>query len=90
MTILTFDQAQEVHRAIATDDRDGGKVVYPMLRRWAADLLLEDGWPEDEGMGTSDISIALTNRLRCFEAPAIGPVLKAYAACGITVPEYYR
>lgn len=90
MTYLTFEQAQEVHRTIADDTVNGGKVIYPSLRRWAADQLLADDWPADEGMGTSDISIALTERLRFFEAPAIGPVLKAYAACGIAVPEYYR
>lgn len=86
MPYLTFDQAQQVHRHIAEDDIDGGAVVYPYLRYWAADRLLSDGWPEGEGMGSSDVSIALTEALRTFEAPHIGPVIKAYTACGFTVP----
>lgn len=89
MPNLTFDQAQQVHRAIADDHDHGGAVIYPFLRRWAANRLANDDWPEGEGMGTSDISIALTEALAQFDAPRVGPVQKAYERCGFDVPEWW-
>lgn len=80
--MLTYEQAREVHKSLSTD-----KVVYPLMRRFAANHLSENGWPEGEGMGTSDISIALTSLIQHFELPLIGPVCEAYADCGIEVPE---
>lgn len=83
--MLTYQQASLVHRSIAEDVTDGGAVIYPHLRRLIADRLAER-WPADEGMGTSDISIAITESLRVFEVPHIGPIIKAYEACGFTMP----
>lgn len=84
-TVLTFEQAQAVHRHLADDEVDGGKVVYPFLRSLIVERMLED-WPEGEGMGSSDVSIGVTEALRFFEVPHIGPIIKAYEACGFTVP----
>lgn len=86
--MLTYQQASLVHRSIAEDVTDGGAVIYPHLRRLIADRIVED-WPADEGMGSSDISIAITEALRVFEVPHIGPIIKAYERCGFTVPASY-
>lgn len=78
---LTFEQAQEVHKHLY----ENSPAVYPFIRRYAADELSKD-WPEDEGMGSSDISIQVTEMLRDYEIPLVGPVVEAYVACGHTVP----
>lgn len=84
--VLSFQQASLVHRAIADDFDHGGALIYPFLRQYAAKHLLADGWPEDEGMGTSDISIHLTELLRTFDVPLVAPVFKAYGRCGFIIP----
>lgn len=85
MTRLTFDQAQAIHTHIARDDTDtGGSVIYPFLRSWARDQMVERH-PHDE-CGSSDVSIFLTERLRSYEVPLVGPVVAAYKACGHIVP----
>ena len=85
-TTLTYDEAQRVHQSIVEDHANGGAVIYPFLRSWAAERLLNDDWPEGEGMGSSDVSISLTEALRTFSVPLVGPVVKAYEACGFKVP----
>lgn len=84
-TVLTYEQAQQVHHTIVHDYDHGGAAIYPFLRQAIASRLLED-WPEDEGLGTSDVSIAVTEALRFFEVPYVGPIVKAYEACGFTIP----
>lgn len=79
--MLTFEQAQEVHYSLSNDT-----VLYPLLRGLAAESLQQNGWPEDEGMGTSDISIALTHLIQRFDIPLVGAVREAYAECGFDAP----
>lgn len=81
MPYLTYEQAQEVHKHL----HEHSPAVYPFIRRYAADELSRD-WPEDEGMGSSDISIQVTQMLRDYEIPMVKPVIDAYTACGHTVP----
>jgi len=82
---LTFEQAQEVHRVIFEDHR----AVYPFVRRYAIDLLLQRV-PDIEEIGSSDGSIAVTHALQGYEIPLVGPVVAAYAACGFDVPEHHN
>ncbi len=79
---LTFEQAKEVHRVLADH-----RAVYPLLRRWASDRVLET-CPDIGEIGSSDVSIELTEALRFYEAPLIGPVIDAYVACGYPVPPF--
>lgn len=80
MQTLTYDQAKAVHTHLVPS------AIYALLRNFAANDLSED-WPEDEGMGTSDVSIHLTEMIARYELPLVGPVVDAYEACGFPVPD---
>jgi hypothetical protein len=81
MPYLTYEKAREVHKALATN-----KSVYVFVRRWAAgrynDRMVAQGI-EDFDCGSSDVSIELTEALRFYEVPLIGPVQDAYADAGV-------
>lgn len=78
--ILTFEQAEAVHDEIYKSYPE----LYAPLRRIAAERLVIDGWDE---IGTSDTSIQLTEMLRIWDVPNIGPFKECYAACGFEFQE---
>ena len=82
---LTYEEAEKVHQYIIDNVSD----LYAPLRRIAADDLVArcESWAD---IGTSDVSINLTQLLRAFEVPMVGPILDAYEACGFQLPSGVR
>lgn len=78
--ILTFEQAEQVHEYIFKNEPH----LYGPLRRIAAERLVADGWDE---IGSSDTSIQLTEMLRIWDVPNVGPFMRAYEACGFEFQE---
>jgi hypothetical protein len=85
-TYPTHEQSWEIMRAI-------DPVIYPYLRRWASNDLSDElrewlGPDHGQGISSSDTNHHLASKIRMFEVPMVGPVVKAYESCGITVPEW--
>jgi hypothetical protein len=78
--ILTYEEASKVHTEIARTV----PTLYVPLRRIAADRMVQEGFEE---IGTSDVSIQLTEMIRVWDVPNVGPFIKAYEACGIEFRE---
>jgi hypothetical protein len=70
---ITSEQAQKIVRAIHAESPD----VAMLLRDWAKRELLKD-WPDDQGLGSSDVSCYLINAVMFWELPAVGAVRRAY------------
>lgn len=58
-TVKTFEEAQQELRTLRDEDWSR----YIAIRHMASERLSED-WPEGEGMGSSDISIAAIELMR--------------------------
>ena len=82
----TDEQSWAIMRSV--DD-----VIFPHLRRYASNHLsdqMREWLGEDHGHGisSSDVNHHLASLIRAFDVPMVGPIVEAYKAHGIAIPEW--